>query len=150
VSEAFGDHILLLRRKANLSQLELANVIGVSRERIAAIEGHRILVVRPELLHRLAIALGTDELDLLYAMGYLRDISDTTDRPINHVSVIMFRLNNALNKFSQVRRERCLNVASAFVDFLLTLENCRDVPDRACFKARHLRAHPRCTEEPPK
>ncbi len=65
-----GDRLRWYRERAKLSQGDLAEVVGVTRDYISSIEIGRIGVVYPRVFNGLQRALGFPGWELLELMGY--------------------------------------------------------------------------------
>jgi transcriptional regulator with XRE-family HTH domain len=69
------------RRKAGLTQQELARVTGIKREYISSCELGRVGVIYPEAFNALRRALGFPGWELLEAIGYRTDVGEADINP---------------------------------------------------------------------
>jgi transcriptional regulator with XRE-family HTH domain len=79
--EHFGQKILALRRKRQLTQKKLAALSGVSPSYLSRVERGQRQIPHPSLLSKLAAPLQVSEYELLFMAGYISgDCAD--DKPI--------------------------------------------------------------------
>ncbi|MBQ1347148.1 MAG: helix-turn-helix transcriptional regulator, partial [Erysipelotrichaceae bacterium] len=63
---AFSRYCLELRKRKELSQLELSEILGLSFSQLRNLEKERTKLPRPEVFQRLAEYLGKDVFDIAY------------------------------------------------------------------------------------
>lgn len=66
---SFGEQLRSLRREQHISQRDLASMVGVDHTYISKIESGQMPPPSKETIHRLAVALGTDEGQLAKLAG---------------------------------------------------------------------------------
>lgn len=65
IKEVSATKIRMQRAKLHISQQKLGNIIGISREKINAIENNRCKKINRDILLKLANAFNVEEKDLL-------------------------------------------------------------------------------------
>ena len=80
-SMAFSRYCLELRRKKELSQLELSEILGLSFSQLRNLEKERTKLPKPEVFQRLAEYLGKDVFDVAYDVFFNDDGQKMTDDP---------------------------------------------------------------------
>lgn len=70
----FGEYLRDLRKEKNLSMTKLEKTAGVSSSYIANIENGKRGIPSPEVLSKLAKALGVDHTLLLMKAGHLKEV----------------------------------------------------------------------------
>lgn len=85
-SMAFSRYCLKLRKKKELSQLELSEILGLSFSQLRNLEKERTKLPRPEVFQRLAEYLGKDVFDVAYDVFFNDDGQKTTDDPFTEIN----------------------------------------------------------------
>ena len=80
-SMAFSRYCLELRRKKELSQLELSEILGLSFSQLRNLEKERTKLPKLEVFQRLAEYLGKDVFDVAYDVFFNDDGQKMTDDP---------------------------------------------------------------------
>lgn len=80
-SMAFSQYCLELRKKKELSQLELSKILGLSESQLRNLEKERTKLPRLEVFQRLAEYLGNDIFDVVYDVFFNDDGQKMTDDP---------------------------------------------------------------------
>ena len=78
---AFSRYCRELRKKKELSQLELSKILGLSFSQLRNLEKERTKLPRPEVLQRLAEYLGKDVFDIAYDVFFNDDGQKTASDP---------------------------------------------------------------------
>ena len=78
---AFSRYCLELRKRKELSQLELSEILGLSFSQLRNLEKERTKLPRPEVFQRLAEYLGKDVFDIAYDVFFNDDGQKMTNDP---------------------------------------------------------------------
>lgn len=100
-----GEKITLLRKKVNLSQLELADLVGVSRDSIGKYERNDILPTIDKA-KRMAEALKVS-LDFL--------VSEDAEEKQTTIDKLMNNRIIELNKLNDIEKDKILSIVDAFI-----------------------------------
>ena len=84
----FNEYLKSLRKNKKLTQIELANLSGVSKSHVSRIEIDDNSVPKPDTLRKLAPALGVTYEHLMYKAGYY-------DETVEHEFIQELKLDDA-------------------------------------------------------